>query len=199
MSVSESYNIDQLVASLKDGDRQAFNDLYWRYATEVGRIALKYFKSKELSEEIVQEVFIRVWENRANLDEHASFQNYLYTITKNLVLNKVRKFFNERKYLSYLGKQIDLSHNKTEDAVIYSDLEKFSTNLINSLPPQRKRIFKMSREEKMSNQEIANSLGLSKRTVENHITRAIKYMKGYLKTHAEISSVIVPFITSLLK
>lgn len=199
MSISEKRNDDQLIASLKAGDRQAFNVLYWKYAKEVGKIALKYFKSKDLSEEIVQEVFIRVWENRASLNENASFRNYLYTITKNLVLNKVRKFFNERKYLSYLGRQMNLFHNKTEDVVIYSDLEKFSARLINSLPPQRKRIFKMSREEKMSNQEIANLLGLSKRTVENHIARAIKYMKTYLKTHAEISSILFPLIFTSFK
>ena len=195
MSVFENHRDHELIASLKEGNRQAFSVLYRRYAADAGKIALKYFKSKDLSEEIVQEVFIRIWENRASLDEEAAFGNYLYTLTKNLVLNKIRKFFNEKKYLSYLSKQINMSHNKTEDVIIFSDLERFSNQLIESLPPQRKRIFKMSREDKMSNQEIANSLGLSKRTVENQITRAMKYLKGYLKTHAEISSVMVPLIT----
>ena len=199
MSIIENYDDEALILSLKAGNQQAFNVLYRRYASDVGKIALKYFKSKDLSEEIVQEVFIRVWENRAGLDARASFGNYLYTVTKNLVLNKIRRFFNEKKYLSYLSRQINFSHNKTEDVVIFSDLERFSTQLIESLPPQRKRIFKMSREEKMSNQEIANSLGLSKRTVENQITRAMKYLKGYLKAYVEISSVMVPLITGFVR
>lgn len=199
MSIFENYDDEALILSLKAGNQQAFSILYRRYAHEVGKIAMKYFKSKDLSEEIVQEVFTRVWENRAGLDAHASFSNYLYTVTKNLVLNKIRKFFNEKKYLSYLSRQICFSHNKTEDVVIFSDLERFSTELIESLPPQRRRIFKMSREEKMSNQEIANSLGLSKRTVENQITRAMKYLKGYLKAYAEISSVVVPLITGFVR
>lgn len=199
MSIFENYDDEALILSLKAGNQQAFSVLYRRYAHKVGKIAMKYFKSKDLSEEIVQEVFTRVWENRAGLDAHASFSNYLYTVTKNLVLNKIRKFFNEKKYLSYLSRQICFSHNKTEDVVIFSDLERFSTELIESLPPQRRRIFKMSREEKMSNQEIANSLGLSKRTVENQITRAMKYLKGYLKAYAEISSVVVPLITGFVR
>ncbi|TRX60179.1 RNA polymerase sigma-70 factor [Fulvivirga sp. M361] len=179
-------NITQeLVRKLSSGDQRAFKTLYDYYGRKLYYLGRKYQLSEDESSEIVQDVFFKVWQKRKELNPAYSFNSYLITIAKNLIFNGIRKSAYKRAYLSDLDSS-DFSHNDTEKSVIYLDLEKIASEAIEQLPPKRKNIFKLSRESGMSNQEIAESLNISKSTVENQMNKCLKFLKHYLRHTAEI-------------
>lgn len=169
-----------VVQGLKNSDFNSFDLLYKKYVKRLYCFALGYLKSHGDAEEMVQEVFLKVWEKRHTLDETRSFNSYLFTITKNSILNHFRKKANEESYVGYLKQNVKSMHTGTEENIIYSDLEMHLKNIINKLPDKRKEIFILSRELGYSNEKIAEVLNISKKTVENQITNALKYIQEHL-------------------
>lgn len=175
---TETVNIDRpLVLRLKEGDNQAFEKLFHRYHKKVFYFALRYNNSREDAEGVVQDVFIKIWNERKSLKEDLSFNSYVFTITKNHLFNINRKKLNEKAYREYFVHHFTRIDNRPEEDIIYSDLKKKIDDVIEDLPTQRRKIFIMSRREGMSNKEIAEELGLSVRTVEVHISLALKTIK----------------------
>lgn len=185
MNKLDPNKIQELVRKLRSGDQSAFKVLYTYYGKKLYFLGKKYNLSQEDNSEIIQEVFLKIWQKRKEINPEYSFNAFVITIAKNLVFNKIRKSAYERNYLSSLYRS-DYEHNETEKSVVYSDLENIALKAIEELPPKRKQIFKLSRETGMSNQEIAESLNISKSTVENHMNKCLKFIRQYLQTHAEI-------------
>ena len=176
--------ISKLVERLKHNDIEAFIGIYDIYKKRLLNFSITLLKSKEDSEEAVQDVFIKLWESRHSLDETLSFDSYLYTITKNITLNKLRS---KRVQFDPLKEDIptptEYSHNDTEAEIIYSDLDHFTQKAVETLPPRRKLIYNLSRKDGFSNQEIAEKLNISPKTVEAQMTKALRHLKNFLKTH----------------
>jgi RNA polymerase sigma-19 factor, ECF subfamily len=177
---AETVNIDRsLVLRLKESDNQAFEKLFNKYNKKVFYFALRYNNSKEDAEGVVQDVFIKIWNERKTLKEDLSFNSYVFTITKNHLFNMNRKKLNEKAYREFFIHHYTRIDNKPEENIIYSDLKQKIDDIIDDLPAQRKKIFIMSRREGLSNKEIAGKLGLSVRTVEVHISLALKTIKKF--------------------
>jgi len=142
------------------------------------------------AEETVQEIFIKIWEKRKYLDENKNFKSYLFQSVKNLLLNKIR---NQKKIYSLDGIPLDkeVYDENVLDDLNYKDVTKKIFFLIKSLPQVRQQVFVMSRMDGLCNAEIADKLNLSKRTIENHIYLATKFLKVKLLNKA---SVCPPFI-----
>lgn len=176
----ETINIDRsLVLRLKEGDSQAFEKLFQKYHKKVFYFALRYNNSKEDAEGVVQDVFIKIWNERKSLKENLSFNSYVFTITKNHLFNINRKRLNEKAYREYFIHHFTRADNRPEEDIIYTDLKKKIDAVIEDLPTQRRKIFIMSRKEGLSNKEIAAELGLSVRTVEVHISLALKTIRKF--------------------
>lgn len=172
---TSSQNIDsQLVTLLKQGDADAFEKVFFSFADRLYYFAMRYIRNQSDAEEIVQEVFVKLWENRENLNENLSFSGYLFTIARNTIFNQNRKKVNEQAYHDYVRNFLEISSSKTEDDLIYSDIKSIIDKVVEELPPQRKLIYKLSRESGLSYREIAEQLNLSERTVEAHIRLALK-------------------------
>ena len=169
-----------LVINLRNGDLDAFRRIYTKYKKKVYFFSLSYLKSADKAEDIVQDVFTKLWEDRTRLNEHYTFNNFLFTVTKNLILNHLRKAKFE---IGYRNNCIELSgycetqENNTLDSVICNDLKSYISREIEKLPPGMRKIYKLSRIQLLSNEEIASSQNLSIRTVENQIYRALSKMK----------------------
>ena len=134
----------RLIANIKRGDKEAFTEIYLKYSRILGFFLLGYLKSQEDAEEIIQDTFLKVWEKREELNCDLNFKNYLFKLSKNAVLNKLRHKNVEDLYkLNY-----SISHSKvdcsTEDNIIYSDYEQYCKEAINELPPKRRNIFLLS-------------------------------------------------------
>lgn len=131
----------------------------------------------EDSENLVQEVFLTLWEKRTEIKEEYNFQSYLYTITKRLTIKELRKQALEKQFQIYSKGFLNEVSDHAEEAIIFSDLLNEAYQSIDKLPSERKEIFLLSKEKGLSNQEIADKLHISKRTVENQLYRATKTIR----------------------
>lgn len=178
--MNQSQDERQLVIQLKDGNQASFQKLYAAYAPKLFGFSRKYLKSQEDAEEIVQEVFLRIWEKKENIDENQSFSSYIIQAAKHRIYNGFRKRVNEQAYLDFLIHADDVSRNFTELDVEYHEIKSKAENAISAMPPKRQEIFRLSRESGLKNKEIAEKLQISIKTVENQMGQALKYLREEL-------------------
>jgi len=171
-------NESLLVQNLSKGNLLAFNTLYNEYSNRLYRFALGYLKSEAEAEELVQEVFTKIWEKRADLKRELSFKSFLFTIAFNII----RRHFRTKAYLSEYFKTGVISEPdmQTSQKITYDSLYQYITELVNQLPERRKEIFIKSRFEGLSINEIAEKLKISHKTVENQLTDALKFIRTNL-------------------
>lgn len=176
MTIQTKYQ-DHLIGRLKAGDMIAFDVIYQEYSKRLYAFAFGLLKDHDQSEELVQDVFVTLWEKREQINTDFQFEHYLFTIC----YNSVRKFFRrkklENKVKDYLIKNTPESIPVTSDTVIYNELMDFVDRTVDKLPAKRKAVFKLSRQEGMKIKEIAEKLNISSRTAETHLTKALKFIK----------------------
>ena len=181
--ITESDNISDnlLVARIRHNDKDAFKSLYNRYNKKIYFFSLKYLKNNVEAEELVQSVFINVWENRESLDATIFVKNYIYKAAINYIYNYLKKKAISARFVeSEINKGEKLS-NLTYEEVFFHDLERSINSIVKTLPFQQQKIFLLSRSEGLTHKEIAGKLDLSERTVENQMYRALKTIKNILK------------------
>ena len=160
-----------LVSRLKTGDKNAFKLLFERYYPLFISFAQRLLKDETEAEDLIQNVFMRIWVGRANLNETKSFKNYLLVSIRNEIFQYFRHAFKFEN--SELNQEIiDCSANQ-EAEISAKELEQRISVIVSSMPMRRREIFNLSRYHKLSNQEIAQRLGISVRTVEKHIENAL--------------------------
>ena len=176
-----------LVRELSKGNLLAFNTLFRDHSSRLYRFANGYLKSEAESEELVQEVFTIIWEKRAELKEELSFKSFLFTIAFNII----RKHFRTKAYLAeYFKSDINADLDmQTSHKITYDSLHQYITELVNQLPERRKEIFIKSRFEGHSIKEIAEEMKISRKTVENQLTDALKFIRTNL--NRESLSVVI--------
>jgi RNA polymerase sigma-70 factor (family 1) len=175
-----SYTHDQedilIVKGLINSDLNAFNRLFKKYSSRLYYFALKYLHSKSDAEEIVQEVFIKIWEKREGIIAEFSFRSYLFTIAYNVIRKAIIKEIKEKRYLEnyFLDREVmfDLNADETD----YINISNKINDLIEKLPPKRREVFRKSRTEGLSYKDIASELNITEKTVENHIHEALKFL-----------------------
>ena len=170
-----------LASSIRNDNLNAFGLLYHRYKEKIYFFTLRYLGDKSDAEEIIQMVFISLWEHRKTIDVSKSIKSYIYKITVNHIFNYLKKKAIQRKYVETELQKNEKSGNPTLDHIFYTELEKKIDQIILSLSPQQQRIFRLSRFDGLSHEEIATKLELSIRTVENQIYRVLKVLKKHLK------------------
>lgn len=179
----------ELVDGIKSGDSGCFEHLYHQYAKRVYGVAKSFYLSHNDAEEMVQEVFYKLWKNRLNLNPELSLQSYIITITRNTVIKFLRSQAVRSNYLKEAIEQADLSHNSVEVDYNYAELRGRLDQVIDQLSPQRKKVFSMVKLDGYKIDEVAKQLNLSKRTVEHHLFHASKFVKNHLSLSVYIALV----------
>lgn len=192
----EVYQTEQLedkalLISFIEGDEIAFAKIYNQYRHKIYTYAYQLSKSADTAEDIVQLVFIRVWQKRTQIDPERSFNGYLKKITLNHVLNHLKKVARERSLQEEVFKLMEISGSRTEEPLLEKELRKIYTEAIANLPPQKKLIYQLSRTEELSHEEIAEKLGLSKNTVKNHMVEASRSIREYVRKNAGVIGFII--------
>lgn len=168
----------KLISGLRKDDHDSFQQLFEYYSFPLFKFAIGYLKSKELSEDLVQEVFLKIWNNRKDIKTNTSFQSYLFTIA----LNAVRKYFNKVSQQNDYKHQvlIDLSNIQSDldKNLDYESLLEKLDEFISQMPEKRREVFIKKKFEEKSLKEIAEELSITPKTVEYHITEAMKYLKN---------------------
>ena len=170
----------RLVADLLEGDESAFCELYALYKDRLMWFSLKFLKSRDMAEDVFQDAFTVVWQSRRFINPDASFSSYLYTIMRNRILNQLRNAANEEKLKeSILSQALDYTED-TKREVMLNDLKSLISHALQQLTPRQREIFEMSREAQLSHKEIADKLGISVNTVQEHISISLKLIRTYL-------------------
>lgn len=169
-----------LILRLIGGDEDAFCELYATYKNRLIYFAMRFLKSREYAEDVFQDAFTVVWQSRRFINPDASFSSYLYTIMRNRILNQLRNAANEEKLKeSILSQALDYTED-TKREVMLNDLKSLISNALQQLTPRQREIFEMSREAQLSHKEIADKLGISVNTVQEHISISLKLIRTYL-------------------
>ena len=169
----------ELVSALKDGSKDAFASIYKMYYGKVYNFSCLYLTSRQEVEDVVQEVFVKLWDVRSFLRVEEPLLNFLFIVTRNLIFNQFRKSFNENAYkLTVVNGAAD-SYDISED-LDTEDLRCYIHRLIEELPPRQQEVFRLSREEHLSYKEIAERLDISEKTVERHINESLKFIRRNL-------------------
>lgn len=170
-----------LVSQFKSGDIHAYEALFNSYYQPLVGYGRTIIKDAHEAEDIVQQVFISVWEKRSSLEVHTSFRAMLYKAVYNSCLNRIKHTEVRRSY----AKEIKLSNSSffSQEDVQYKELQKKIGEAIDTLPEQCSKIFKMSRYEQLKYQEIADALNLSVKTVENQMGKALKLLRENMKEY----------------
>jgi len=171
-------DIDLLAALMRD-DEVAFTEIYKRYQPSLFEVCMKYLKNEDTANDVVQGVFLWVWENRKDLTIDTNLRSYLCTTTRNKILNLLR---NENVAIqnNYAYAQQRLSEDTWLEKMEHEGQLRRVKEMIEDLPEQRRRICKMKIEEGLSNQQIADALGISLQTVKNQYSSSIKDLKDRL-------------------
>lgn len=182
----------QLVAQ---GDHHAFQEIFEVYADKMYAVVYNYTKSTFIAEELTQEVFIRLWRQRHVLSEVEDPRAYLYRMVFNQINTYLKKAANELRILENAARRGTDRDNGTEHYIRANEMAHIIALTIDRLPPQKKTIYRLSREQGLNCQEIAERLNLSPNTVKNHLVQALKLLRGYLKDHALELSIFMLFTT----
>ncbi|MBB6274548.1 RNA polymerase sigma-70 factor (ECF subfamily) [Pedobacter cryoconitis] len=183
-------NTDLLI-KLREGDESAFIQIYNQYRSKIYTYAYQLCKSSDTAEEIVQEVFIKIWQKKDQLNPELSFNAYIKKITLNHVLNHLKKVARERALQEQIFHTIEVSSNRTEDQMLEKELRKVYDEAIARLPQQKKLIYQLSRIEELSHDEIALKLNISKNTVKNHMVEASRSIRDYVSKNGVIICFII--------
>ncbi|MCT4587626.1 MAG: RNA polymerase sigma-70 factor [Carboxylicivirga sp.] len=186
----------QIIEKLSRGDKIAFGMLFSTYHERLYLFAIHYLNNKETAEDIIQDVFGYVWEKHPELINVNNLSSWLYTITKNHCLKKIKHFKMIQRHSDELKKrQMDIVRGALENLdaspIIFEEIKKIMDATLESLPPQVRRIFEMSRFENKKNREISDQLGISIKTVEANMSKALKVLRRRLNPY-------LPFLLYLL-
>ncbi|MGL5785358.1 MAG: RNA polymerase sigma factor [Bacteroidales bacterium] len=185
----------ELLMGLKKGDPGSFEVLFRKYKGKIYNFIMNASQGDfYLAEEIVQNVFIKIWELRNDLVIEGSFSTLLYTMSKNMFYNSLRRKVQDSIYQDYYKSNCGESDYLVDKDVEYRMLEEEIARLIEKLPPARRQVYHMSRREHRSNKEIASALKISENTVESHLTKANAFLRHMLS----VKYMCIPLIMVIL-
>ncbi|OCB75772.1 hypothetical protein B0A79_03340 [Flavobacterium piscis] len=176
MSLNSNSDQSKLLYELSQGNELAFTKLYNEYKNIVFSTALKITKSRMLAEEVVQDVFLKIWQNHENLGEITNIENYLFIISRNHIFDMIKKIARDTS-LVVDSNYKSTSTNDTEDAIKDDQYNIILNQIVDQLPPQQQKIYKMAKWDGLSHQKIGEDLGISTETVKKHMAQALKFVR----------------------
>lgn len=183
-----------LLDAIRRDDDKAFAELFRRYWLKVHAMAYSRVRSKEVTEEIVQDLFMSLWDKRSTQSiQHLS--SYLYQAVKFMALNYIESKLVQEKYWTYYKNFIPQKENATQVAVEYNDLMDAIHEGMEQLPEKSKKVFRLNRLEGHSIQEIASLLNLSEKAIQYHLTQSVKKLRVHLKNYILLIAVIIDFFS----
>nr|WP_315151106.1 RNA polymerase sigma-70 factor [uncultured Flavobacterium sp.] len=179
-----------IINRLRSGDKQALTELYNEFWQMLFVASFNIIKDKELCEDIIQDIFMNIWNNREKLEINISLKGYLYACARYQVFNQLRKNKDKMhvEFLDDLDKRFQ--HSTPETQLMHEELVQQLSAIIDTLPEKCQLVYKLSREEQLSHKEIAARLDISTKTVENHITKALQVIRLSMGSSANMAMVL---------
>jgi len=173
-----------IVEEFRGGSQEAFVEIFHFYKNQVLRLGRHLFKAEDVSEDFAQEVWAAVWQNRARFKHVDNFDSYFWTLAYNRANDRRRTSIMHYNHVQrYLNEKDVPVHNDVEHVFSEADTRRLLDHALETTTPSQQKVFKMSRLEGLSSEEIAARMNISKQTVDNHITSALKQVRIYWETH----------------
>lgn len=185
LSLKDNTNEPELIRDLKQGSRDAFNTIYKMYSKRLYAYCLQLTKSKEESEEIVQDVFVRLWTNREKIRKEETVRSLLYIMAKHYFVDAYRAKVNSPVYEAYVNHCESLSVEDGGDRFEFEEFKKLLNTCLDRLPATQRKIIKLSRFQQLSNREVAEKMSLSEQTIKNQLSLGLRTLR------AELNKVLV--------
>lgn len=176
------YDEKKVLEMLAQGSEYAFTQLFDHYRARIFSVAMRFLKSRELAEEVVQEVFLKVWVRREQMAMVLNFEGYLFTMARNRVFDCIKDLAEETAAKREFVHSIQ-PMNGTDHFLIEKQYEGLLQEAVNQLPPQQKQIFRLAKIEGLSHQAIAEQLHISRLTVKTHMAKALQTIRHNLRHH----------------
>lgn len=165
----------------KEGLEAEFLRIVRENAPNLHALALRITKCDQLAKDVVQEVFLKLWEQRNRFHNIENKEAWLYRVTENKLIDHLRKTAADKRMKEFTRDRIGEMHNETEQLLAARESGKFIARAIENLPRQRQIIFRLNREQQLSHQQIAKELNISRHTVKNQLSSALQYLRSCLK------------------
>lgn len=177
--MQEHADIRNLLLRISQSDQLAFRILFRAYSNRVYGFALKLTRNAITAEEIVQDIFMKLWINRESVNSIEQFSAYLFTITRNHTFNVLKKVAIEATAKNHLSKELSEAHRDTEEAIQYHESQRILNEAISNLPPQQKLVYSLCHNEGLKYEEVAQRLNISRFTVKTHMQQALRTIKSH--------------------
>jgi RNA polymerase sigma-70 factor (family 1) len=194
LSFQPSYTELELLKLVAEGDRNAFTQIYNNYRNKIYSIAFELTDSTTVSEEIVQDVFLKVWVKRGSLHEVEHFRAYLFTITRNYVFTALKRIARKETIEVSAVQDAPLFDRDTEDRVLNNEYTRILQAAIDRLPEQQKQVYNLIKKEGLKREEAAAALHLSPETVKTHLAQAMRSIRTYCLARLDISIALIVLI-----
>jgi RNA polymerase sigma-70 factor (family 1) len=178
---------------LAESDQNAFSVLFNKYCQRVHHFALKLTHSEVIAEEVVQDVFMKIWMNRRSLGAIECFEAYLFTICRNHTFNILKRLAREEIAKAALGREI-LAHHETEETVMYDEAQEILHQAVDKLPPQQRLVYSLCHQKGLKYEEVASQLNISRLTVKTHMQQALRSIKSHMSSTFGSFGCIILFI-----
>lgn len=177
----------EILILLKQGEVEAFEKIYHLYSPRIYGKLLKLLKSVPQTEEILQDVFLKIWEHRASIDPEKSFRAFLFKIAENKVYDFFRKAARHKEFEKEIITLATANYRVIEDLKADDEKTTLLENAINVLPPQRQQVFRLCKLEGKSYKEVSDLLGISVSTISDHIVKATKSIRSQFDNHKDVA------------
>ncbi|MEP7142620.1 MAG: sigma-70 family RNA polymerase sigma factor [Ferruginibacter sp.] len=191
MLIEKKYEESTLLSLLAQDSEYAFQLVFDRYRNNIYKVAMMYVKSPVLAEEIVQDVFLKLWFQRTHLTEIRCLESWLFALTKNLTLNCLKKIAHEWTAREKWIKQNDLSENTTDHKILNAEYQQLLQRAINHLSPQQQQVYRLAKDLGLSYDAIGQQLSISPFTVKTHMARALSSIRLFLKQNGDLSILLI--------
>jgi RNA polymerase sigma-70 factor (ECF subfamily) len=190
------HNEKALLNQVAQGDESAFRIVFDHYRDAIYAFALKVIRHESIAEEIVQDVFVKIWINRTGLSAIRNFADFLFIIARNHTFNSLRSLAREKKLTIDPSADLQIAGVSTEAIILQRDYDRLLLQAVAQLPPQQKLVYTLGRQQGLSREEIAAQLNISAGTVKVHMAQALRTLRAYFKDHDGILFLIASILLS---
>ncbi|HVU56556.1 MAG TPA: RNA polymerase sigma-70 factor [Puia sp.] len=180
MNTCHHLNMEELLPRIAAGDTEAFKALYDEYRHRLYGFLYQLTKSHFVSEDLLQDTFMRIWEDRERLTEIRDLKAYIFTMVKHRALNSLKRISKEELLIRQIAYKSEIEDWGTESNVRYNELKRNIDRVVRQLPPQQRTVYQMSREEGLRQEEISDRLNVTVATVKKHLTLSLRYIRKNL-------------------
>jgi RNA polymerase sigma-70 factor (ECF subfamily) len=188
-----------LFNKIATGDEMAFRTIYDAYFDRLAAYVFKMSKSEDVSEEVVQDVFMKLWVNRIALLNVEIPQAYVFSIARNKTIDHLRRLAKETNIITVLAENIQYHTNNAEHRFDVLELQALIASVLAQLSPQKQKVFQLSKVDDLSHDEIAEELNLSKSTIKNHLSETMQYLRRNLKVAPNSDALLLLVLLNFLK